>query len=147
MQVKVNAGNINQLASFVLGYHVHVVENTTRSREKHAYMIERVAKSKVAVDTSRLKSSINTKHKSKKSLIGTNVVYARAREFGSKSYVIKPKKAKFLKFKGKDGNWVFVKKANYPAGKGKKPYLIPAFEEVTPKFESDIERILSSYDK
>ena len=45
------------------------------------------------------------------------------------------------------GNWVFVKKVNYPAGRGKKPYLIPSFEEITPKFSDDVERILFSYDK
>lgn len=110
-------------------------------------MIEAMAKNKVAVDTSRLKNSIYTKHEKNSSIIGTNVVYARAREFGSKAYIIKPKKAQFLRFKGKDGNWVFVKKVHYPQGKGKKPYLIPSFEEITPKFKNDIERILSNYDK
>lgn len=147
MQIKVDSINLKELPGYVVGYHKHVVENTTESRKTHAYMIERTAKNKVAVKTSRLKTSINTKHKKKDSFVGTNVKYARAREFGSKAYVIKPKKAKFLRFKGKDGNWVFVKKVNYPAGKGKKPFLIPAFEEVTPKFTSDVERILSSYAK
>ncbi len=147
MQIKIDTINLKELPGYIIGYHKHVVDNTTKSRKKHAYMIESKSKGKVAVKTSRLKSSINTKHKSKDSLVGTNVKYARAREFGSKAYVIKPKKAKFLRFKGKDGNWVFVKKVNYPAGKGKKPYLIPAFEEITPKFTNDIERILSSYDK
>ena len=147
MQIDIAIGDLKSLPKFIIGYHNHVVEETDKSRKKHAYIIERMAKSKVAVDTSRLKSSINTQHKGNESIVGTNVVYARAREFGSKAYVIRPKKAKFLRFKGKDGNWVFVKQVNYPAGKGKKPFLIPSFEKVVPKFESDIERILSSYDK
>ena len=41
---------------------------------------------------------------------------------------------------------MFTKKVNYPAGKGKKPYLIPSLEKVSVKFTNDIERILSSYD-
>ena len=147
MQIKVNAGGITELISFIEGYKEHVITEVPKSRMKHAYMIERMAKGKVAVDSSRLKNSIVTKHEGNASLVGTNVVYARAREFGSRAYVITPKKAKFLRFKGRDGKWVFVKKVNYPAGRGKKPYLIPSFEEVTPKFENDIERILSSYAK
>lgn len=147
MQINIEIDDIKRLPKFITGYHNYVVEETDKSRKIHAYLIEKIAKSKVAVDTSRLKTSINTQHKGNESTVGTNVVYARAREFGSKAYVIKPKKANFLRFKGRDGNWVFVKKVNYPEGKGKKPFLIPAFEEVIPKFESDIERILSSYDK
>lgn len=146
MQIKINVSNIRELTKYLRGYHEHVITETDKSRKKHAYMIERMAKGKVAVDSSRLKNSITTKHDGNASIIGTNVVYAMAREFGSRAYVITPKKAEFLRFKGRDGNWVFVKKVNYPAGKGKKPYLIPSFEEVTPKFTDDIERILSSYD-
>lgn len=145
MQININVGNIRELRAFVEGYTEHVVTETDKSRKKHAYMIERMAKGKVAVDSSRLKNSIVTSHEGNASLVGTNIVYARAREFGSRAYVIKPKKGKFLRFKGRDGNWVFVKQVNYPAGKGKKPFLIPSFEEITPKFENDIERTLSSY--
>ncbi len=147
MRIKVNANNIIDLVTYLQGYKEYVVTETDKSRKKHAYMIESMAKGKVAVDTSRLKTSIHTKHEGNSSLVGTNVKYARAREFGSKAYVIKPKKAKFLRFRGRDGNWVFVKKVNYPAGRGKKPYLIPSFEEITPKFSDDVERILFSYDK
>ena len=145
MQIKVNAGSLNELRAFVAGYTEHVITETDKSRKKHAYMIERMAKGKVAVDSSRLKNSIYTKHEGNASLVGTNVVYARAREYGSRAYIITPKKGKFLRFKGRDGKWVFVKKVNYPAGKGKKPYLIPSLEEISPKFADDVERILSSY--
>lgn len=145
MQIKVDVNDIKNLGVFIQGYREHVVTGVDKSRKKHAYMIEAMAKNKVAIDTSRLKNSIYTKHKGNTSLVCTNVVYARAREYGSRAYVIKPKKAKFLRFRGRDGKWVFVKKVNYPAGKGKKPYLIPSFEEITPKFADDVERILSDY--
>lgn len=145
MQIKINVGNIAELKAYIEGYREHVVTEVPKSRKKHAYMIERMAKGKVAVDSSRLKNSITTKHEGNASSVGTNVIYARAREYGSRAYIIKPKKSKFLRFKGRDGNWVFVKQVNYPAGKGKKPYLIPSLEEVSPKFANDVERILSSY--
>ena len=52
----------------------------------------------------------------------SNIPYARIHEFGG---TIKPAKGKkFLKFKGKDGNDVFVKSVTLPA----RPYLRPAFD-------------------
>lgn len=78
MQIDVAIGNLRDLPRYIIGYHEHVVEKTTKSRKKHAYIIERMAKSKVAVDTSRLKTSINTKHEGNASLVGTNVEYARS---------------------------------------------------------------------
>lgn len=78
MQIKINAGSLNELRAFVEGYTTHVVAETDKSRKKHAYMIEAMAKNKVAVDTSRLKNSIYTKHEGNASLVGTNVVYARS---------------------------------------------------------------------
>ena len=145
MQININVKDLNNLAAFLEGYKEHVVSGVDNSRKKHAYMIEAMAKNKVAVKSGYLRNSINTKHGGNYSLIGTNVVYARAREYGSRAYVIRPKRAKFLRFKGRDGKWVFTKKVNYPAGKGKQPYLIPSLEEVSPKFANDVERILSNY--
>ena len=146
MQININLKDISNLNAFLQGYEEHVVSGIDSSRKKHAYMIEVMAKGKVAVKSGYLRNSINTRHGGNYSLIGTNVVYARAREYGSRAYIIRPKKAKFLRFKGRNGKWVFTKKVNYPAGKGKKPYLIPSLEKVSVKFTNDIERILSSYD-
>ena len=145
MQININLKDISNLTAFLQGYETHVVSSVDNSRKKHAYMIEAMAKGKVAVKSGHLRRSINTKHGGNYSLIGTNVVYARAREYGSRAYIIRPKRAKFLRFKGRDGKWVFTKKVNYPAGKGKNPYLIPSLEEVSPKFANDVERILSNY--
>lgn len=146
MQINIDLKDVKDLPIFLNKYKKHVVSNVDASRKKHAYMIEAMGKSKVAVKTSHLRRSINTRHGGNYSLIGTNVVYARAREYGSRFYIIKPKRAKFLRFRGRDGKWVFAKKVNYPAGKGKQPYLIPSLDEVSPKFANDVERILSSYD-
>ena len=145
MQININLKDISNLTAFLQGYETHVVSSVDNSRKKHAYMIEAMAKGKVAVKSGHLRRSINTKHGGNYSLIGTNVVYARAREYGSRAYIIRPKRAKFLRFKGRDGKWVFTKKVNYPTDKDKKPYLIPSLEEVSPKFANDVERILSNY--
>jgi phage gpG-like protein len=53
--------------------------------------------------------------------VGTNVIYAAIHEFGG---VIKAKKAKALRFKTKDGNWVFTKSVTIPA----RPYMRPAVD-------------------
>lgn len=147
MQINIDTKDIANLGFTLKDYNEYVVSNINKSRKKHANMIERGAKKRVSVKSSRLITSIKTKHEENTSYVGTNVVYARAREYGSKAYIISPKKAKFLRFKGRDGNWVYAKRVFYPAGRGKKPYLIPAFEEVIPKFKNDIERILSDYVK
>ena len=112
MQININLKDISNLNAFLQGYEKHVVSGVDNSRKKHAYMIEAMAKGKVAVKSGYLRNSINTRHGGNYSLIGTNVVYARAREYGSRAYIIRPKRAKFLRFKGRDGKWVFTKKVN-----------------------------------
>lgn len=49
-------------------------------------------------------------------MVGSNVAYARIHQMGG---TITPKKGKYLKFKGKGGKDVFVKKVTIPA----RPYL------------------------
>lgn len=52
--------------------------------------------------------------------------------------IIYPKKGKFLRWKGKDGKWVFVK--SVPA-QAPRPFLIPAFERYAPEL---VKRISAS---
>lgn len=51
-----------------------------------------------------------------KVMVGSNLAYARIHQLGG---VIKPRKGKFLKFRGQDGQEVFVKQVTIPA----RPYL------------------------
>lgn len=74
-------------------------------------------------DTGRLRSSIDYAATSNKVMVGSNVVYARIHQLGGE---IKPKKGKKLKFKGRDGNDVFVDKVNIPA----RPYLGVSSEDL-----------------
>lgn len=45
--------------------------------------------------------------------------YAPAIDGGARPHVIRPKRRRFLRFRGRDGNWVFARKVNHP---GNKPY-------------------------
>ena len=49
MQININVNDLNNLAAFLQGYKTHVVSGVDNSRKKHAYMIEAMAKCKVAV--------------------------------------------------------------------------------------------------
>lgn len=63
-----------------------------------------------------LKDSIDYHATSSKVMVGSNLPYARIHQLGG---TIQPKKGKFLKFRGLDGENVFVKEVTIPA----RPYL------------------------
>ena len=54
------------------------------------------------------------------SSIGTNVKYAGAHEYGSKPHVIRPRKAKALRFAGRNG-LVFARFVNHPGTPARRP--------------------------
>lgn len=63
-------------------------------------------------DTARLRKSIDYAATPARVMVGSNVKYARIHQLGG---VIKPKKGKYLKFKGKKGKDMFVKQVKIPA--------------------------------
>lgn len=63
-------------------------------------------------DTGRLRKSIDYAATSSKVMVGSNAAYARIHQMGG---VIKPKKGKALKFKGRDGKDIFAKQVAIPA--------------------------------
>lgn len=65
---------------------------------------------------SQLKDSIDYAATPDKVMVGSNLPYARIQQKGG---TIKPKKGKYLKFKGLSGKDVFVKEVTIPA----RPYL------------------------
>ena len=81
---------------------------------------------KLGVRSGRLRSSIfwfvNRRANQIVGTIGTNVVYAPIHEFGG---IIVPKRAKWLRFMVRPGQWVSVKKVTMP----KRPFLHPALED------------------
>ena len=67
-------------------------------------------------DTGRLQKSIEYAATSNRVMVGSNLPYARIHQLGG---TVRPKKGKFLKFKGLDGEDVFVREVSIPA----RPYL------------------------
>ena len=67
-------------------------------------------------DTGRLRQSVHCAATDSKVLVGTNLKYARIHQFGG---TIKAKNGKSLRFRGADGENVFVKKVEIPA----RPYI------------------------
>lgn len=66
---------------------------------------------KTLVDTALLQNSIAAAVTSDSVLWGSNLAYARIHNDGG---TIKPRKGKYLKFKGRDGNDVFVTEVTMP---------------------------------
>ena len=67
-------------------------------------------------DTGRLQKSIEYAATSNRVMVGSNLPYARIHQLGG---TVRAKKGKFLKFKGLDGEDVFVREVSIPA----RPYL------------------------
>lgn len=71
---------------------------------------------KTLTNNGHLKGSIDKYVTSDKVMVGSNLPYARIHQKGG---TIKPRKGKYLKFKGQGGKDVFVKEVTIPA----RPYL------------------------
>lgn len=94
-------------------------------------VIERDAKREAPVDTGRLRSSITTEQEGwNRVVVGTNVEYAEAVEFGTPPHVIEPKEKKALAFTV-GGKRVVVKRVNHPGTKAR-PFLRRAFRKHFP---------------
>jgi hypothetical protein len=74
--------------------------------------------------------------------LSNDAPYAGAIDGGSKPHVIVPRKAKLLRFIGRDGRTVFARRVNHP---GNKPYrfLYFATDAANRVFRADIERRLT----
>lgn len=104
----------------------------------NAQKIKVEAKSMAPFDTGKLRSSIDIRWTGPlTATIGPNVPYGLFMEFGTgsrgelggHSYVIRPKQAKRLVFKTKDGRWVTAKQVVHP-GVQARPYMRPAAQKV-----------------
>ena len=78
---------------------------------------------KTLTDTALLRRSIDYAATPEKVMVGSNLPYARIHQKGGTD---KPKKGKYLKFKGLDGKDVFVKEVMIPA----RPYLGVSSEDM-----------------
>lgn len=78
---------------------------------------------KTLTDTALLRRSIDYAATPEKVMVGSNLPYARIHQKGG---TVKPKKGKYLKFKGLDGKDAFVKEVTIPA----RPYLGVSSEDM-----------------
>jgi phage gpG-like protein len=74
------------------------------------------------------------------SSIGTNVKYAGAHEYGSKPHIIRPRKAKALRFSGPNG-LVFAKFVNHPGTPARRP-IGSGIEERAENYSTSISRAI-----
>jgi phage gpG-like protein len=97
---------------------------------------------KLGVVTGRLRSSIRFRIDSDGKLttirFGTDVPYARVHEEGGDPFDIVAKSAKALRFKGRDGNYIFRKKVRHP-GMRARPFLRPGVDDALPGYQKAIE--------
>lgn len=91
-----------------------------------AMIFQAEAKMKAPVDKTNLRKSIQYEIKgtpgSRFAIVGTNIPYAKYQEEGTGIYgkyatPVVPKRAKFLVFRGKDGNLVFARQVRGVQGK------------------------------
>lgn len=105
-------------------------KNVEFTINKHALRIESDAKSRVVVDTGRLRSSIKTEKLGELGrTVFTNIEYAPYVEFGTKSKVN-------TTIMGEDYSEVAIKFKKSNGGLGgvrPRPYLFPAFETERPR--------------
>lgn len=83
--------------------------------------------------TGELRSSIDYAVTQDGVLVGSNKKYARIHQEGG---TIRPKKGKYLKFKGRDGKDVFVKEVTIPA----RPYL-----GISKADREEVEAVIADY--
>jgi len=74
--------------------------------------------------------------------VGYRAVYARPLEEGSRPYTIRPRRAKALRFLGRDGRLVFARSVQHP-GLRPRPFLRPSAEEVLPTVHTRVGEIVA----
>lgn len=99
--------------------------------------MENLTKNK-SVKTGHLRRSINETIRPYEAEVKANTKYALGVEDGTKPHIIRPKRGKFLYWKGASHP---VKMVRHPGNKGK-PYLIPAFEKESPILLKNLEEMI-----
>lgn len=137
--IKVDISELNKFTAQVKNTALEFNKNTKVAIRNSALNIKKEAsnnlKNNKSVVTGHLRRSIATNIQDFSAEIGTNVKYGICVEEGTKSHLIKPKKGKFLYWKGAKHPVKFVK---HPGSKAK-PFLEPAFKNEVPILLKNIE--------
>lgn len=142
VRIKVDTSEINQFRGETKALAVKFDKETSKFVKKSALNIKRgsmknLTKNK-SVKTGNLRRSINTNIRLFEAEIVAAPKYALGVEDGNRPHIIKPKKGKFLYWKGAKYP---VKLVHHPGNKGK-PYLVPAFEQETPILIKNLEGMI-----
>jgi hypothetical protein len=84
------------------------------------------------VKTGNLRGRISHRISPTRGEVFTTVKYAQAVHEGTRPHIIRPRRAKALRFRGGDGKFIFAKSVNHPGTKGN-PFFTRATEKTLPK--------------
>ena len=137
MKVEIDSSGLNAwLAEFPRNMEKAVKLSLTQAAEK---VTNKAKDTKyVPYKTGTLRTSIRYQVDAKVATVGTDLVYAPVQEFGA---TIRPKRAKMLRFKTRDGNWVMTKEVKVPPYKGRgflRPALADSQGEIQAIFQKNI---------
>jgi phage gpG-like protein len=107
-----------------------VIGTTRTGRTQYAALGEPIPDT-LTSRTGMLRSSIRTAPITGGAAVGPTAVYGRIHELGGTTgaRTITARNARFLRFKGADGNWLFRRSVHHPGSKiPARPYLRPAIE-------------------
>lgn len=145
LTIKLNGGTefvkTMDMSNKIVGFYMAKALNVTATSVQHR------AQDYAPVDTSVLKNSILVKFADPNSnpmeaLVRTNLKYAQYQEFGTGIYgvnatPIRPKRARFLKFKTKEGRIVYARQVK---GTRPKKFMQRSVEDNRPIFDQNLKR-------
>ena len=140
MNIKVDTSELDEFVVIMKKYPVNSTDKVKETVKKSTFNIEKYAKDNITkngnVDTGHLRRSNHSKVDGFTGTVSNNVKYAKIIEEGSKAHKIRPRKKKYLYWKGASHP---VKEVNHP---GTKPYpfLKPALDKEAPNFQKELEK-------
>lgn len=130
--IKVDTSDLSKFSAEMKTWKLKTMKGTSEAIKVSTLAVKRGAMQNLtangSVKTGQLRAAINTNIKEYEGEVKAATKYALGVEKGTRPHVIRPKKGKFLFWKGAKHP---VKQVNHPGGKAK-PYLIPALEKETP---------------
>jgi len=140
--IRIDTSELNKFRSEIKTLGVKFDKETSNLIKKSALNIKRSAMENLtknkSVNTGHLRRSINETIRPYEAEIKANTKYALGVEDGNKPHIIRPKRGKFLFWKGARHP---VKMVKHPGSKGK-PYLVPAFEKESPILLKRLEEMI-----
>lgn len=140
--IKVDTSEFTKFSAEMKTFNITVGNKVKESISKSTMNVKKQAMINLtnnrSVKTGQLRANINTKLSGFEGEVKAATKYAKGVEEGTKPHIIKPKKGKFLYWKGAKHP---VKMVKHPGGKAK-PYLVPALEKETPILLKSLEDII-----